>query len=185
MKISIIGPTNVENLSKTTGLSVTQITDIAESIGRRFAEVGIELITMFNYRGMLKLVGDSYVKHGGKLTMLYTDNDQDWETKPYMDNIKYSDNPVRTKDWHDLLLTLVTNTDVVLCLGLSSGVFTEMGYINWNFQEKKGAKALIGVRELIRGGEFPIEIVSQMGEFAKIVSFEDVLKFDGTDRISL
>jgi len=174
MKISIIGPTNINNLSKATGRTEEEIKVIAENIGRILAEGGYELITMYNYGGILKLVGDSYRKAGGKLSMLYTENDWDWDTKPYMVNLKNADNPIVTKDWHELLWTLVTKSDIVLCTGLSSGVFTEIGYMNWNFHEGKGAKKLFGIRELIRDGKFPVELSLQVGDFAEIISYKEI-----------
>ncbi|OHA27883.1 MAG: hypothetical protein A3D56_01550 [Candidatus Taylorbacteria bacterium RIFCSPHIGHO2_02_FULL_45_35] len=174
MKISLIGPTNIDNLSKATGRSVAEIETLAAEIGRELAIGGHELTTMYNYGGMLKVAGDAYRKAGGKLRMLYTRNDFDWETVPYLSNLAFADIQLETKDWHELLWTLITKTDVVLCVGLSSGVFTEMGYMNWNFQEKKGAKALVGIKELIRGGEFPIELTLQMRDFARVVPFSEL-----------
>ncbi|MBW3016900.1 hypothetical protein KY316_00885 [Candidatus Woesearchaeota archaeon] len=84
MKISIIGPTNMKKFSKIIGRPVPEIEQISKSIGKITAQNNAALVVVFNYSGMLKLIGDAHKKNGGKLEMLYTENDYDWETKPYM-----------------------------------------------------------------------------------------------------
>jgi hypothetical protein len=123
MKVSILGPTNLNKFSKITGKSQEEIETIAKSIGKIIAENKCNLVVVFNYAGMLKLVGDSYKKNKGKLEMLYTENDYDWDTKIYMNYFKEADIKTKKDSWHDMLLSLVTDSDLVICAGLSAGVF--------------------------------------------------------------
>ena len=110
--------------------------------------------------------------------MLYTKNDYDWYTDIYMKYLKDADVKTKKDSWHDRLLSLIKDSDLVICAGLSAGVFTEMGYMKWNFQEGKGkTKALIGIKELLPGGEMPKELTyDKMGEMIKIISVKDLQK---------
>lgn len=177
MKISLLGPTNMEKFSKLVGLSTKEIGVKAKEIGENIARNNLQLVVIFNYSGMLKLVGDSYKKYGGKLEMLYTENDYDWDTEIYMKHLKEADIRTKKKSWHDMLLSLVKDSDIVICAGLSAGVFAELGYMKWNYQENKGkVKALIGVKEFLRNEEFPPEISSDMNKFMIISSVDDLDK---------
>ncbi|MBW3016899.1 hypothetical protein KY316_00880 [Candidatus Woesearchaeota archaeon] len=77
-----------------------------------------------------------------------------------------------------MLLTLVTDSDLVICAGLSAGTFAELGYMKWNYQEKKGkVKALIGIKELLNSGKVPSEfedmsniiVISSVADLDKII----------------
>jgi hypothetical protein len=175
MKISLIGPTDIERLSKIIGKPIREIELKAKEIGKIIAENKLQLIVLFNYSGMLKLVGDSYKENGGKLEMLYTENDYDWETNVYMKHLNEADIKTKKKGWHDILLTLIRDPDLVLCAGLSAGVFAELGYMKWNYQEKKGnIKALIGIKEFLRDEEFPPEISWDMERLISVSSINEL-----------
>ncbi|MCX6774254.1 MAG: hypothetical protein NTY68_04660 [Candidatus Micrarchaeota archaeon] len=175
MKISLLGPTNMKKFSSIIGRDLGQIESEAREIGRIIAKSGNQLVVVFNYAGMLKLVGDSYKSNGGKLEMLYTENDYDWYTKPYMDHLGEADVKVKTDGWHDMLLKLVKDSDIVVCAGLSAGVFAELGYMKWNTQEKKGSvKSLIGIKEFIRDWKFPPELSFEMNHFMSIVPVSEL-----------
>jgi len=178
MKVSLIGPSNVEKLSQIIGKSTNQIESIATDIGHALAKNNCQLVVIFDYVGMLQLVGNPFKERGGKLEMLYTKNDYDWYTDIYMKYLKDADVKTKKDSWHDLLLSLIKDSDLVICAGLSAGVFTEMGYMKWNFQERKGnVKALIGIKELLPGGKMPKELThDKMGEMIKIISVNDLQK---------
>ncbi len=177
MKISLLGPTNMEKFSKIVGLSLKEIETKAKRIGMDIAKNNLQLVVVFNYSGMLKLIGDSYRKNGGKLEMLYTENDYDWDTEIYMKHLKEADIKTKKESWHHMLLSLVKDSDIVICAGLSAGVFSELGYMKWNYQENKGkVKALIGIKEFLRNEEFPPEVSFEMNKFMIISSAEGLDK---------
>ncbi|MBI2583028.1 MAG: hypothetical protein HYW25_00015 [Candidatus Aenigmarchaeota archaeon] len=177
MKVSLLGPTNMEKFSRIVGKSPEEIRPLAEETGKIIAESKCNLIVVFNYSGMLKLVGDSYKKHGGKLEMLYTENDHDWETDIYMKHLKEADVKTKAESWHDMLLRLVKASDLAICAGLSAGVLAELGYMKWNYQEGKGkVKALIGIMEFLRGEKFPPEISFDMEKLIVISSVNGLEK---------
>ena len=177
MKISILGPTNMEKFSVLINKPLDEIKRIGEEVGKEIAKSKNSLVVVFNYSGMLKIVGDSYKKEGGKLEMLYTENDYDWETKIYMNDLREANVRIKKESWHDMLLSLVKDSDLVICAGLSSGVFAEIAYMKWNYQENKGkVKALIGIKELLRKGKFPKEFSFDMKKMITICSFKDLNK---------
>ena len=174
MKVSLLGPTNIENLSSIIGLPKNEIQEIAEEIGKILADNKCNLVIFFNYSGILKMVGDSYKKEGGKLEMLYTENDYDWETKIYIKDLKEADIKTKKDSWHDMLLSLVSDSEIVLCAGLSAGVMAELGYMKFNYQENKGkAKLIIGIKELLRDEKFPVEFCD-MEKIMKVVSIKEL-----------
>lgn len=175
MKISIIGPTNIEALSLHIGKSVSDIEKIGKEVGKSLVGIADELFVVFNYVGMLKVVGDAYKNAGGELTMLYTENNYDWATEDYMKFLPAGDKLLKKPSWHDMLLDLVTKTDVVICVGISAGVLAELAYMKWNWGELKGAKKLIGIKELLNDEIFPVEVVNDTGDFAKVVSCAELL----------
>lgn len=175
MKVSILGPTNLGKFSNITGKNIEEIETIAKDIGKTLAENECKLVVVFNYSGMIKLVGDSYKKHGGKLEMLYTENDYDWYTDIYMKHLKEANVKTKKESWHDMLLSLVTDSDIVVCAGLSAGVLVELGYMKWNHQENKGkVKALIGIKEFLKNG-FPLEI-SDLNKLIVLTSVKNLQK---------
>jgi hypothetical protein len=178
MKVSLIGPSNIEKLSQIIGKSPDRIKNISAEMGRTLAKNGCQLVVVFDYVGILQLVGGPFKSNGGKLEMLYTENDYDWYTDIYTKYLKEADIKTKKDSWHDLLLSLIKDSDLVICAGLSAGVFTEMGYMKWNFQERKGnVKALIGIKELLPGGKMPKELThDKMGEMIKIISVNDLQK---------
>jgi len=108
--------------------------------------------------------------------MLSTDNDSDWETKPYKKYEQEADILIKKDSWHDLLLSLVTDSDVVICAGLSAGSMVKLGYMKWNYQEGKGVKTLIGIKELLRGEQFPPEF-NDMKDIIQVISIKELSSF--------
>jgi hypothetical protein len=170
MNVSLLGPSNMTKFSEIIGKQPKEIEAVAREIGRTLAEKQCRLVVVFNYIGILRLIGEEFKKHGGRLEMLYTENDYDWYTDLYMKHLSEADINVKKDSWHDLLLSLVTDSDIVLCAGISAGVYTELGYMKWNNQEKKGrVRKLIGIKEFLRGGEFPPEISWDMEKIITVI----------------
>ncbi len=178
MKISIIGPTNIEKFSAIIGKPIDEITRVMQGIGKTLAAGHCDIVLVFDYQGMRKTLGDAFkAAHGKTLEMLYTENDYDWNAKPHLKFLKYADVQTKKPSWHDILLSLVSDSDIVLCAGLSAGVLAELGYMKWNYQEKRGrVKQLIGIKELLRDGEFPPEISYELEPITTICSVNDLPK---------
>ena len=164
--IGLIGPTNLKKFCAIMGRSESEVKMLANAIGGATARAGATLNVVFNYAGMLELIGEAHKANGGKLRMLYTDNTEkpsDWDSAPYISNLSRVTDKVKFPNWHEMLLSLVSDSEVVLCAGLSAGVFAELAYIKWNTVEHRGkVKKLIGIKELIRTGDFPPEITADL-----------------------
>ena len=170
MRVSILGPTNLVKFASILQVPQKEIEQKGQEIGKALADGKHQVRVVFNYAGMLKLIGDSCQKQGGQVEMLYTTNDYDWDTKGYLPFLKEAQKTTESPSWHDMLLSLVRETDVVLCAGLSAGVFAELAYMKWDHQESKGhVKALLGIKELLRGGRFPPEMSKDLAGLIRIV----------------
>lgn len=175
--VSLLGSTNLPKFSAITGLGMDKIASLAETTGKAIAKNSATLTVVFNYAGMLKLVGDAHKTAGGTLRMLYTEKNgsDDWETSPYEPHLKEADELKNLPSWHHMLLSLVSDAGIVVCAGLSAGVFAELAYMKWNAMEKRGrVKKLIGVKELLRNGEFPPEIATDLQSLIEIVPAEEL-----------
>lgn len=175
MKVSLLGPANLDKFSHIMNMSIGEIEVISKQIGKTLAENRCELGVVFNYSGMIKLVGDAYRQNSGKLEMLYTENDSDWFTDIYMKHLENADIKTKKNSWHEMLLSLTSDSDIVLCAGLCAGTLAELAYMKWNYQENKGkVKAIIGIKELLRNHEFPPEISFDMKKIIFICSVKDL-----------
>ncbi len=178
-EISLLGPTNLKKFSAITGKRNEEIEALGKLIGSATAKSGAKLTVVFNYGGMLKLVGDAHKSAGGTLRMLYTEkaaDSSDWDTAPYEPHLKEADETKKFPSWHHMLLSLVSDADIVLCVGLSAGVFAELAYMKWNKAENKGrVKKLIGIKELLREEQFPPEIAADLADMIEIIPAAELL----------
>ncbi|MBW2982909.1 hypothetical protein KY327_01245 [Candidatus Woesearchaeota archaeon] len=171
MRVGLLGPTNMDKFCRLTGLTREQAGEKAAAVGKAVADAGHELRVVFNYGGMLKLVGDAYKEAGGKLTMIATRNDYDWDVEHYLGDLAHADEVEEKPSWHDMLLSLVTDSDVVVCAGLSSGVLVELGYMKWNVQDERGkVQKLVLVEDLLRDGRLPPELGVELDRIAVTIS---------------
>ncbi len=159
MKVGIIGPTNLKKLSKITNKSIDFYLEKTNQIGKILAEKNHQ-IWVNSDRGTIFNVGKSYKEHGGKkLVVLYPDKPEPWpqeHTVPYKEN---ADEVKKMPNWFLANYDVVTKPDICICVGLSAGTLSELAYIKWNCQFKKGnLKKLIAIKELLRGKRLPPEI---------------------------
>lgn len=159
LKISIIGPTNIQKLSKLTKKPVSFFLQKAEKIGKFLAENECEL-WINSDRGMTENIAKSYKKNKGKkLVILYPGRAEPWPNKHATPCKKYADKLKKELNWFWANYNVVALPDICICVGLSAGALSELAYIKWNCQLKRGnLKRLIGIRELLRGKKLPPEI---------------------------
>ena len=111
-------------------------------------------------KGMLVGIARAYKKFGGKkLVVLYPDKGEPWpkeHAKPY---IKHCDELRKELNWFWSNYNITVLPDIVVCVGLSAGTLSELGYIKWNYQLNVGKmRTLLAIKELLRGGKLPEEI---------------------------
>jgi hypothetical protein len=167
----------MRKFSKLTGKSASEWHKIAKSIGKILADAGCEVVLLYDYITIRQVIGEEYKKHGGKLTMLWTDKDEYWQTKKALPLLKYADKKIKKKNWTDTLFSLVSDVDVVLVCGLSTGVFVELGFMKFSLREgKQYVKKIIGIKELLRDKKFPPEIDQDLKKITEYVSYKDLGK---------
>ncbi|PJE69445.1 MAG: hypothetical protein COU98_02020 [Candidatus Staskawiczbacteria bacterium CG10_big_fil_rev_8_21_14_0_10_38_10] len=159
LKIGVIAPTNIKKLSKLTNKSVSFFIDKTKEIGKILAEIDCELWVNSD-KGIIFEIAKSYKKNKGKkLVVLYPGKGEPWpniHTEPYK---RYADELRKEKNWFWANYNIIALTDICICAGLSAGVLSELAYIKWNCQLKRGnLRKLIAIKELLRSKKLPPEI---------------------------
>jgi len=159
LRIGIIGPTNIKKISKLTKKSAGFFMKKAEEIGKVLAEFNCEVWANGD-KGMVSTVALAYKKKGGrKLIILYPHQPSPWPNKHVRLYKKYADKLKKEKNWFWANYNVVSQPDLCICVGLSSGTLSELAYIKWNHQLKRGKlKRLIAIKELLRERKLPPEI---------------------------
>lgn len=166
VKVGIIGPTNIPNLSQCIGMHEQVILEVLEEIGKTLADLNCE-VWVNSDRGTLVEIAKAYKKHGGKkLVVLYPKKGEPWpkgHAEPYKEG---ADEIREEKNWFMCNYNVISLPDVCVCVGLSPGAFSELAYINWDQRLKCGnIKRLVGIRDLLRDGKFPIEFETELKDF--------------------
>lgn len=158
-KIGIIGPTNIQKLTKLTKKPATFYINKAKEIGKLLAGFNCE-VWVNSDKGMANIISMAYKKNGGKkLVILYPHRPLPWPDKHARPYKKYADKLKKEPNWFWTNYNVVAQPDLCLCVGLSAGTLSELAYIKWNYQLKRGGlKKLIAVKELLREKRLPPEI---------------------------
>lgn len=159
LKIGLIGPTNIKKLSKLTRKPAGFFIKKAKEIGRILAGFNCEVWANGD-KGIVSTVALAYKRNGGrKLTILYPHQPSPWPNKHVRLYKNYADKLKKETNWFWANYNVVTQPDLCICVGLSSGTLSELAYIKWNYQLKCGElKRLIAIKELLRGRSLPPEI---------------------------
>lgn len=159
LKIGIIGPTNIQKLSKLTKKPVSFFIKKAREIGKVLAEFNCE-VWVNSDKGMANTIALAYKNsRGRKLVILYPHRPAPWPNKHARPYKNYADKLKKEPNWFWTNYNVVAQPDLCICVGLSAGTLSELAYIKWNYQLKRGRlKKLIAIRELLRGRKLPSEI---------------------------
>ena len=159
LKVGIIGPTNMRKLVKLTGKSEQFFLKKADSVGKMLAAHRCELWVNSD-GGMIREVAVAYKNAGGgRLVMLYPKKGEPWPNKHVKSHTRIANKLNRQQNWFWTNYQVVSIPELVVCVGLSAGTLSELAYIKWNRQFKRGnLKRLIVLQELVRGKRIPPEI---------------------------
>jgi len=159
LKVGIIGPTNIQKLSKLTKKPVRFFLIRAQEIGKILAETPYEL-WINSDKGMAFHIARAYKKHKGKkLVILYPGRSEPWSNKHTLIYKKYGDREIKEKNWFWTNYDVVSKPDICVCVGISAGTLSELAYIKWNCQFNQGKlKKLIAIKELLREKKLPAEV---------------------------
>jgi len=166
IKVGIIGPTNIFNLSNCINRREWKILEILEQIGKTLADENCE-VWVNSDRGTLVEIAKAYKKYGGKkLVVLYPKKGEPWpkgHAEPYKEG---ADEIREEENWFWCNYNVISLPDICVCVGLSPGAFSELAYINWDQRLKCGnLKKLIGITDLLSYNKFPHEFEYELGNF--------------------
>lgn len=171
-RVSIIGPTDLNRLSEILGLSTKQILERAVQVGEIIADAGHELWVNPD-GGMLAAVAEAYKAHGGKkLVVLVPQSSDPWPTNHAQPYVQTADQVEMRPSWFHTNYAVVSEVDICICVGLSTGTFSELAYIKWDVKHNSSTtklQKLLAVRELLRGGELPPEFLGKLGDVLRYV----------------
>lgn len=159
LKIGIIGPSNLEKISKLTAKPVEFFIQRAGEIGGIIAKAGCDLWINAD-AGMTILIAKAYKENQGEnLTILFPVKGEPWPLDHIHEFKRYADHIKEEPNWFWANYNVVSQPDLCLCVGLSAGTLSELAYIKWDHKLKCGRlKKLLAIRELLRGGSLPPEI---------------------------
>ncbi len=159
LKIGVIGPTNVQKLTRLTRKPANFFLKRARQIGRILADIGAELWVNSD-QGMLVGVIRGYREaRGKKIVILWPRKSEPWPRDHAKHYVKYADFVRKEPNWFWTNYNVVALPDICVCVGLSAGTLSELAYIKWNYKLKRGRlKRLVVIKELLRDGKFPPEI---------------------------
>ncbi|MBI2642493.1 MAG: hypothetical protein HYW97_01485 [Candidatus Wildermuthbacteria bacterium] len=159
LKVGIIGPTNMEKLTRLTKKPRDFFLKKAEELGKILAVHDCELWVNSD-GGMPGTVALAYKKYNGKaLVVLYPQKSDPWPNKHTQPYRKVADKVSIQPNWFWANYEVVSAPAMCICVGLSAGTLSELAYIKWNIQFQKGnLKDLVVIEELVRGKVLPPEI---------------------------
>lgn len=177
VKVGVIGPTNIRKLNQLTQQPIGFLLERARTIGKILAEADSELWVNSD-QGMLIGVTRGYKESAGKkVVLLYPDKGEPWpkqHTTPY---IRYADELRKEENWFWSNYNVTALPDLCICVGRSAGTSSELAYIKWNHQFKRGnLKRLVAVRELLIDGMLPPEIEIDIKDIVQYVEKAEDLK---------
>lgn len=179
VKVGLTGPANLKKLSRNIGKPISFLHARAVAIGKGIASSGAELWVNSD-KGMIMETALAYKKNGGKkLTILFPEKGEPWPNEHAKVFVKLADALKKEPNWFWTNYNVVSLPDICVCMGMSAGTFSELAYIKWNIQFKKGhLKKLIVLKETTRGGKLPQELEN---EFKNVLVYldkaEDLEKF--------
>lgn len=177
LKVGIIGPTNIQKLTKLTKKPVSFFLQKAKEIGKILAETNCEL-WINSDKGMAINIARSYKKNNGKkLVILYPERSEPWPKKHASPYKKYADILRKEANWFWTNYNVVARPDICICVGLSAGTLSELAYIKWDYQLKRGnLKKLIAIKELLRDKKLPLEIEADVKKILVYINKTEELK---------
>jgi hypothetical protein len=177
IKVGIIGPTNIYNLSILTNKSKDFFLEKAKRIGKTLAEFGVEL-WINSDQGMLAAIGSAYNEYGGrKCVVLFPSKGVPWPKTHAAPYLKNADEIRLEQDWFWTNYNVTSKVDICICVGLSAGTLSELAYIKWNYQFNCGnMKKLIAIKELLRNGTLPPEVDIEIEKITQYINHVEDLK---------
>ncbi|MBN1159799.1 MAG: hypothetical protein JXA43_01000 [Candidatus Diapherotrites archaeon] len=172
MRIAILGSSRgrVKDIAKVTNEDLDNfVNNLSDILSEKVSEVRVVPENSLYFD-----VAQAFRKKGGKVIGIVPEGDKiygyDW-LKPNLDKI---DEKVVAQDWYWMSHHLFQNTDEVLCLSMSAGVFSDLGILKYLIGHKKlEIKKLIVYKPFLSEGKLPLEVEDV---FKGILVYADTLE---------
>jgi len=137
MKVAVLGPGNIELISKHSKMNEQEVQELIDELGKFLASEDVELI-MAADRGIAFEVAKKYKKYGGK--KVYGVNPQSHEKykdgkqeaiKPYIEVI---DEEIKVASWYHLNGEIASFSDVAVVIGLSCGTMADIVFLYFHYK---------------------------------------------------
>ncbi len=171
MKVGVIGPTDITTLAILLGKKKKWVSGTAAQVGAAIAQAGHELWVNSD-GGMLAAVASAYKAAGGKkLVLLIPRGANPWPNDHAQAHTRIADEVRELDSWFATNYAVVSEVDICVCVGLSAGTYTELGYVKWDEEFQRGTlKRLLVVRDLVRGHKLPPEFSMKLGPVLRYVA---------------
>lgn len=180
MRVAILGPGDVELISKHTSMNKEDVKKFINDFGKFLAEINAELIIAVD-RGIPYEVAKIYKKSGGR--KVYGVNpeshekyDKKEQIKPFLDII---DEEIKVASWYHLNGEIASFSDVAVAFGLSCGTMADIVFLYFHYKYLKSETKLIMYLPSMSGKLHPEieESLSVKGKkFSYAKNFEELKK---------
>jgi len=133
MKVAIIGPSDIDRVSRAAGVSADRIRKAAAETGRLLARGGHELVVCPD-RGVPVIAAEAYRAAGGRKIrgLIPASGDSaSGSLSRVRKNSRLCDETEDGLTWYEQHSRLVRAADAVVCLGLSCGTICEVAWTKW------------------------------------------------------
>ena len=131
MKVSFIS-TSEEKVIKNSGISEKELNELLENLGKFFAENGDELVVI-PVHGIIQKIANIYKKNNGeKIIGLIPLKDKRCGIEHEKENFSVADEIKEMNSWYDSNGEIAAMGDICVCIGLSGGVLTEIGFLKYH-----------------------------------------------------
>ena len=152
MIFSIIGTGDASKIKRYTNLNLDQFKTILIRLADILAKSGDSIMIIPDTGVPLELAKIYKQKGGAEVIGIVPTTDMEYGIKHIEKNLGIIDKKVEVNSWHQAAPRLIYNSDIVICLGISSGTLIDLGYVKYNLKWKpKKVQKVFVFRNMISG----------------------------------
>ena len=136
MRIGIIGPGQIEEYCKKSGISKRKYESIVRGLAGVVARSGNQIMVTPDKGSTKELFAQEYKNSGGKKVNVIVPLD-DTEFGHKWVNIDIGDKQINCGTWRNQPESICENSDLFICIGWGGGTMAEMYYTRWMGKVKK------------------------------------------------
>lgn len=177
MKVAVLGPTDLEKVTDFTSATEDVMRERCRNVGELLARKGHELVITPG-AGVAELVARAYKAAGGEKVVGLVPKPSDFPVSHLTPFLSLVDERVEPASWAELEFLITRISDAVIVVGLSSGVFLELGCIKYNKRYYGSPKSMMVFTDT---AELPGVMVQEL--LAEGIAFNRVGKADELESV--